>query len=655
MAQRVTWEDVTSPGVSLATNQPHRLVVDLDFIESTVALDQFVGMARKRGKKFFVLWMMVVFAGDISREAYEALYDDLINDAIIPPPIRIRLPGWRGHFVGAYNRVDRVIEVDRSIAFAASEGDNRHSWMLLVILVEEFGHFIDHRLRGDTGDSPGDEGSRYAYSLLNLGWTQRTSFEFGRYHHKSSGSARPLVVDWSECNARLDELAGPREQVDDDQDDEAEFFEADRGGNEEDSHHWGHESIEERGLRNAMMPPGTVPPGTPQDPERPTFEEIRKLIYFGNWLRDFSQFIGPDCMGEKILGRRPLIPIMGYLSHSKFGARTAFVVTARNIGIYRVWEHIDCPKGADEQVHHTNQEQFNPVTLLPNYIRVSNDSNGLGLELPIGNSPPQSASPTALGYVREQLKFATEKGKTNDGYRHLGAALHVIEDYYAHSNYVELCLIEAGKRDPGHLSYCANIFPWTNVRLTSPVNPAVRRPPSTVPPIVTGTFGLYDTACSVLYWMTEQLALEECTFFEHSPGFKAKAMVALMAAILSGQLHDSNEEQREQLEAIWNEWADDIVTLLHWANEVGVMSQTPLTGFLDSLVEHTTAYVQCEVLHGVRKLGAVIVGALARRTLDEAIGRDSHFDGTASGTAHMVAALIGPAQTVRIGVEKWLS
>lgn len=69
--------------------------------------------------------------------------------------------------------------------------------------------------------------------------------------------------------------------------------------------------------------------------------------------------------------------------------------------------------------------------------------------------------------------------------RLLGTGCHCLEDYAAHSNYMELALIELGER---------GVFPYVG-RKTMMKLPG---PPQPVFPIVTGTFGGVDFLYSVM-------------------------------------------------------------------------------------------------------------------------------------------------------------
>ncbi|EPN28570.1 PhcA, partial [Pseudomonas syringae pv. actinidiae ICMP 19070] len=85
-------------------------------------------------------------------------------------------------------------------------------------------------------------------------------------------------------------------------------------------------------------------------------EEIR-AIYFGNWLRDYSQLLDPKIVRATtmpksfpdLLSRHALTRIVDVLAVKEFTDlmqidRSRFVVTPERLGVYRPGEHIDNPK-----------------------------------------------------------------------------------------------------------------------------------------------------------------------------------------------------------------------------------------------------------------------------------------------------------------------
>jgi len=79
--------------------------------------------------------------------------------------------------------------------------------------------------------------------------------------------------------------------------------------------------------------------------------------------------------------------------------------------------------------------------------------------------------------MRHGLATALEQGRTDEGLRTFGSALHILEDFFAHSNFIELSLIKAGHKD---------VLPWTS-----------KAPCKWELPLVTGSFGSLDVVASM--------------------------------------------------------------------------------------------------------------------------------------------------------------
>ncbi|TGJ87994.1 hypothetical protein E0Z10_g719 [Xylaria hypoxylon] len=213
----------------------------------------------------------------------------------------------------------------------------------------------------------------------------------------------------------------------------------------------------------------------------------RKQIYFGNWLRDFSQVIDTTLLEnvpEPIL--RAIVSVLGFL---EFGFATdEFDVTRERLGCYTHVEHIDNPAGYADDAKKVDERlrgpvdprelEFDPRTGMKNYIAHS----GQGWA-------------TSADYICEQLSKSIELGRIKrnvgakkESYIRLGAALHTLEDFSAHSNFIELCLHELGEEQ---------VFPFVGdaCRIDVPRRIWKHRK---VAPLVTGTFGMLDIFHSLL-------------------------------------------------------------------------------------------------------------------------------------------------------------
>ncbi|KAF3180938.1 hypothetical protein TWF751_010153 [Orbilia oligospora] len=222
-------------------------------------------------------------------------------------------------------------------------------------------------------------------------------------------------------------------------------------------------------------------------------------VYFGNWLRDYSQAIDVGTVksvsAEAI---RLLLSVLGFMTFG-YGSRE-FEVTAVRLGCYRPEDHIDNPKNYADNIDARQYDRrlrapvdeevelaIDPETGMKNYIA----NEGAGIM-------------TSAKHVRALFSKCIELGRRSRGddadlheaLRLLGTGLHCLEDYLAHSNYTELVLIELGETD---------VFPHVG-RETRISIPGARRQ---VYPIVTGTFGGVDFLHSVTGEVSDKLTQNE--------------------------------------------------------------------------------------------------------------------------------------------------
>lgn len=222
-----------------------------------------------------------------------------------------------------------------------------------------------------------------------------------------------------------------------------------------------------------------------------------------------------------------------------FGTKE-FEVTSERLGCYRPEEHIDNPKGYADGVDARQYDQrlrgpidekkeliVDPAIGLKTYIA----SEGLRIE-------------TSAGLVRKLLSECIQLGRKfsqtkdnkdlHEALRLLGTACHCLEDYSAHSNYVELALIELGERD---------VFPHvgrnTQIRLQGARGP--------VWPIVTGTFGGVDFFHSVTGEFDDKVTQSEIQELEgalqasSSQGQNASVLAGLLSKLPSGVVGGGNQ------------------------------------------------------------------------------------------------------------------
>jgi hypothetical protein len=180
-----------------------------------------------------------------------------------------------------------------------------------------------------------------------------------------------------------------------------------------------------------------------------------KRVYFGNWLRDYSQAMDVGSLKQaQAESVRILVWVLGFLT---FGYATQeFEVTSERLGVYRPEEHIDNPK---DYADNEDARKYDPRLRPPvQQIELEIDTR-TGMKNYIANEDLDIA--TSIGYVKYSLSRSIHYGRTythgsshsgrdDDLYealRCLGQALHCLEDFGAHTNYCELVLREIGHHD----------------------------------------------------------------------------------------------------------------------------------------------------------------------------------------------------------------
>ncbi|ORY57205.1 heterokaryon incompatibility protein Het-C-domain-containing protein [Pseudomassariella vexata] len=224
-------------------------------------------------------------------------------------------------------------------------------------------------------------------------------------------------------------------------------------------------------------------------------------VYFGNWLRDYSQAIDVGTVksvsAEAI---RLLLCILGFMSFG-FGSKE-FEVTADRLGCYRPEDHIDNPKNYADNV---DARQYDRRLRGPidEGVELAVDEE-TGMKNYIANERVDIM--TSALHVRRLFSRCIELGRNyqrnqnkadfHEALRLMGTGLHCLEDFLAHSNYTELALIEMGERD---------IFPHVGRDTRMRLQGAREE----VYPLVTGTFGGVDFLHSVTGEVSDKLTQNE--------------------------------------------------------------------------------------------------------------------------------------------------
>ncbi|OJI99125.1 hypothetical protein ASPVEDRAFT_123800 [Aspergillus versicolor CBS 583.65] len=226
-----------------------------------------------------------------------------------------------------------------------------------------------------------------------------------------------------------------------------------------------------------------------------------KRVYFGNWLRDYSQAM--DVGTLKSLPADTIRILVWILSFLTFGYATAeYEVTADRLGVYRPEEHIDNPKdyADNDDARKFDERLRGPIR--PVELDIDPDT---GMKNYIANERGDWA--TSAAYIKYSLARSIHYGRLyTSGHRKgneedlcealrcLGQGLHTLEDFAAHTNYCELALREMGFH---------SVFPHTGTQ--TQINLRGHH----VFPLVTGTFGMVDFFHSVLGEATDHFTQSE--------------------------------------------------------------------------------------------------------------------------------------------------
>ncbi|KAI0800815.1 heterokaryon incompatibility protein Het-C-domain-containing protein [Fomes fomentarius] len=224
-------------------------------------------------------------------------------------------------------------------------------------------------------------------------------------------------------------------------------------------------------------------------------KEDVKRVYFGNWLRDYSQAM--DIAGLSKLSADTLVLIVSILGFLTFGFATEeFQVTADRLGVYLPTEHIDNPKGYAEK--EGDARQFHPKLRPPVNPEELEIDERTGMKKYMATENEGWDTSTAL--IRRTFRACIEHGRRAQGsdgpdlweaYRLMGTGLHTMEDLLAHSNWCELGLRKLGYNDV----FC---HVGDNVLIDTPSG--------RTHPLITGTFGSADFLHSLMGEATDHLS-----------------------------------------------------------------------------------------------------------------------------------------------------
>ncbi|KAF7302983.1 Heterokaryon incompatibility protein het-c [Mycena kentingensis (nom. inval.)] len=271
-----------------------------------------------------------------------------------------------------------------------------------------------------------------------------------------------------------------------------------------------------------------------------------KKVYFGNWLRDYSQAM--DIAGLTKLTADTLVLVVSILGFMTFGFATAeFQVTADRLGVYLPVEHIDNPKGYAEK--EGDARQFHPKLRPPVDPAELEIDEQTGMKCYMATENRGWDTSTAL--IRRVLVECIERGRRSQGqdgpdlyeaYRLLGTGLHTLEDLLAHSNWVEIAL-----RKMGHQEVFCHVGEDTEIET----------PNGRAPPLVTGTFGSSDFLHSLMGEATDKLSQASVTDLadklQNTQSDDLGSKISSLKAILSKLPIGGGDEKMQQGEQLAEE------------------------------------------------------------------------------------------------------
>ncbi|KAF5310722.1 hypothetical protein D9619_007668 [Psilocybe cf. subviscida] len=268
-----------------------------------------------------------------------------------------------------------------------------------------------------------------------------------------------------------------------------------------------------------------------------------KKVYFGNWLRDYSQAM--DIGGLSKLSADTLILVVAVLGFMTFGfASEEFEVTADRLGVYLPVEHIDNPKGYAEK--EGDARAYHPKLRPPVNPRELEIDSNTGMKKYIATEG--HGWDTSTAFIRRTFRACIEHGRRANGhegaelweaYRLMGTGLHTMEDLLAHTNWCELALRKMGYEEV----FC---HVGDSVLVDTPNGPA--------PPLVTGTFGGADFLHSLLGETGDKLSQASVTDLSHKISETSSGNGPDIGAIKNilgkfGGGNDSDLDHGEQLKA----------------------------------------------------------------------------------------------------------
>lgn len=147
--------------------------------------------------------------------------------------------------------------------------------------------------------------------------------------------------------------------------------------------------------------------------------------------------------------------------------------------------------------------------------------------------------PSAITYMLQQFRLAVYYGKNKKGFMHFGAGLHVLEDFYAHTNFCELSLIKYGKTKTQPFVV---IFDEALLE-----DQKVRGIKASDYPLVSGLFDLDDTMVSIIPKLIDSVFSTEKTEYV----YRLPNELKFSEAIIEEYLKDKAQTEKEIIQGVY--------------------------------------------------------------------------------------------------------
>lgn len=494
-------------------------------LESDFAWKQIQWQAKNEGKLLFQIHMAMVFGDDVSAKALDRLYTETYEGTIDNPPIIVCRNRICGTLSAAYDNDSHCIYVAENFIREAIEyNDVRHQ--LLAALVEEFGHHVDYLLRSVydknvSQDAEGDEGARYAYrsryDVFKIHWDEESAVFFATAS-TPEGNFR-LEWNYDELYDALQKYTANRQTGTDDHIGNLEGFLVEDLSAQ---HRFGHINIQREALRETGNSPflqyrSYLERGNwLRDYSQIITPFIFKLADEVN--REMSSALAncPSSLfkgqGQKILHsvfshnlvKKNLVDVVRIITLHHFVPKNKGGIIYRKdytnwrdivggdnglipdfdktLGVSVCYEHCDNPKGLDNNKDYTSIDgcaNFNHAIAseanitdttygTKNYLRCSSDNTGenvFGVHRTVYQHLDKELNEFRNDWYgsRQSNEVSNKKLMVR-----LGGVLHTLQDFFAHSNYTEVCMAQHISDKIITWTESDGIWDYTPMRLSDP-------------------------------------------------------------------------------------------------------------------------------------------------------------------------------------------